>query len=176
MAREKWASRSTFILAAVGSAVGLGNAWRFPGLAAKYGGGAFLLIYILAMLIMGIPLLMMEISIGRHMRQGAPGALGGMNRKFEPIGWAATANAFFIEIYYAVVFAWVILMAVCAFKFAPLTGNSEAASGVWAELIKTTGTTSGYGTISWPVVGCLVVAWGLIYFCIRNGAHSVGKV
>ena len=176
MAREKWASRSTFILAAVGSAVGLGNAWRFPGLAAKYGGGAFLLIYILAMLIMGIPLLMMEISIGRHMRQGAPGALGGMNRKFEPLGWAATANAFFIEIYYAVVFAWVILMAVCAFKFAPLTGNSEAASGVWAELIKTTGTTSGYGTISWPVVGCLVVAWGLIYFCLRNGAHSVGKV
>lgn len=176
MAREKWASRSTFILAAIGSAVGLGNAWRFPGLAAKYGGGAFLLVYIIAMLIMGIPLLMMEISIGRKMRQGAPGALRGINKKFESLGWAATANAFVIEIYYAVVFAWVIMMTVCAFKFAPLTGNSEAAAGVWADLIKTTGTTSGYTTISWPVVLSLIAAWGLIYYCIRNGASSVGKV
>ena len=66
--RDKWSSRSTFILAAVGSAVGLGNAWRFPGLAAKHGGGAFLFVYILALLLIGIPLLMMEIAIGRHTR------------------------------------------------------------------------------------------------------------
>ena len=50
--RSNWASRSTFILAAVGSAVGLGNAWRFPGLCAKYGGGAFLLVYLITMLIL----------------------------------------------------------------------------------------------------------------------------
>ena len=49
--REKWSSRSAFILAAIGSAVGLGNAWRFPGLAAKYGGGAFLFVYLIAMLV-----------------------------------------------------------------------------------------------------------------------------
>ena len=55
--RDKWSSRGTFILAAIGSAVGLGNAWRFPGLAAKHGGGAFLFVYILAMLCIGIPLL-----------------------------------------------------------------------------------------------------------------------
>ena len=63
--RSQWSSRFTFILAAVGSAVGLGNAWRFPGLAAKHGGGTFLLVYLVAMLAMGIPLLMMEISISR---------------------------------------------------------------------------------------------------------------
>ena len=65
MAQEKrgqWNSSFTFILASVGSAVGLGNAWRFPGLAAKYGGGTFIFVYILMMLVMGIPLLMMEIS------------------------------------------------------------------------------------------------------------------
>ena len=61
--RDKWSSRSTFILAAIGSAVGLGNAWRFPGLASKYGGGAFLFVYLLAMLVIGIPLLMVEISV-----------------------------------------------------------------------------------------------------------------
>ncbi len=176
MKRESWASRSTFILAAIGSAVGLGNAWRFPGLAAKHGGGAFLLVYILAMLIIGIPLLMMEISIGRKMRRGAAGAMRGLNKKLEPIGWAATTNAFLIATYYAVVFAWVIMMAIGSYKFAGLTGNTAEASGVWAGLIKTTGTTKGYGTISWPVVGSLVLAWGFIYVCIRNGAQSVGKV
>lgn len=176
MAREKWASRSTFILASIGSAVGLGNAWRFPGLAAKHGGGAFLLVYMTALLIMGIPLLMMEISIGRKMRSGVPGALRGMNRKFEPIGWAATANAFVIEIYYSVVFAWVILMALSSYKFANLTGNTEAAGQLWMQQIQTTGTTSGYSKISWLVVICLIAAWALIYLCIRNGASSVGKV
>lgn len=174
--RSSWASRSTFILAAVGSAVGLGNAWRFPGLAAKHGGGTFLFIYLLAMLSIGIPLLMMEIAIGRKMKSGAPGSMAGLNKKFEPIGWAAVSNAFFIAAYYAVVFAWVIMMTICCFKFAPLTGDTKAASGLWAELIKTTGTTSGFTTISWPALGCLFIAWGFIYYCIRNGAQSVGKV
>ena len=68
--RGMWSSRLTFILAAVGSAVGLGNAWRFPGLAAKHGGGTFLVVYLLAMLLMGIPLLMMEISIIRLYSRG----------------------------------------------------------------------------------------------------------
>lgn len=174
--RGKWASRSTFILAAIGSAVGLGNAWRFPGLVAKHGGGAFLFAYLIAMFALGIPLLMMEISIGRKMRAGAPNALRGLNKKFEAIGWAATANAGVIVVYYAVVFAWVILMTIFSFKFAPLTGNTEAASGLWTELIKRTGDLSGFGTISWKVVVCVLIAWALMYFCIRKGTHSVGKV
>ena len=69
--RSKWATRSTFILAAIGSAVGLGNAWRFPGLAAKHGGGTFLVVYLAAMLVLGIPLLMMEVSIARKLHRGA---------------------------------------------------------------------------------------------------------
>jgi NSS family neurotransmitter:Na+ symporter len=174
--RATWASRSTFILAAVGSAVGLGNAWRFPGLVARHGGGIFLLVYLLAMLVMGIPLLMMEIALGRKMRSGAPGCMRGIKKSFEPIGWAATSNAFVIATYYAVVFGWVILMAVCCFKFAPITGDSTAAKGLWAGLIKTTGTVSGYGTISWLMVLCMIIAWGFIYWCIRNGTTSVGKV
>ena len=137
MKRDTWASRSTFILAAVGSAVGLGNAWRFPGLAAKHGGGAFLLVYLLAMLIFGIPLLMMEISIGRKTRKGAPGALGSLKRGFEPVGWAATANAFVIVCYYAVVFAWVLLMLAFSWKFAGMTGDGAAASGLFGELTQT---------------------------------------
>ena len=174
--REKWSSRSAFILASIGSAVGLGNAWRFPGLAAKYGGGAFLFVYLIAMLVIGIPLLMMEISVARYTRQGAPGSMRAMNRKMEGVGWLAVSNGIGISIYYAAVFAWVILMFVLSFKFAGMTGNTEAASTLWQDTIKTTGTTTGFTTISWPVVGCLVAAWALCYFCIRNGTTSVGKV
>ncbi|MBO7340723.1 MAG: sodium-dependent transporter [Lachnospiraceae bacterium] len=177
--RDSWGSRSQFILASIGSAVGLGNAWRFPGLAAKHGGGAFLLVYLVAMLILGIPFLMMEISIGRKMRRGVPGALRAINKKTEPIGWFAVSNAFVISVYYAVVFAWVIMMALVSYKFAGLTGSADAtaqASGIWATMIKTTGTTSGYTTVALPVLGCLVLAWVLIYTCIRNGPNTVGKV
>lgn len=174
--RGTWGSRSQFILASIGSAVGLGNAWRFPGLAAKHGGGAFLMVYLLAMLVIGIPFLMMEISIGRKMHRGVPGTLRAIKKPTEPIGWFAVSNAFVISTYYAVVFAWVIMMSFASYKFAGLTGDSEAASGIWANMIKTTGTTSGYGTISLPVLGCLVIAWVLIYVCIRNGTGTVGKV
>ena len=174
--REKWSSRSAFILASIGSAVGLGNAWRFPGLAAKYGGGAFLFVYLVAMLVIGIPLLMMEISVARYTRQGAPGSMRAMNKKMEGVGWLAVSNGIGISIYYAAVFAWVILMFVLSFKFSGMTGNTEAASSLWAETIKTTGTTTGFTTFSWPVVGCLIAAWALCYVCIRNGTTSVGKV
>ncbi len=174
--REKWSSRSAFILAAIGSAVGLGNAWRFPGLAAKYGGGAFLFVYLIAMLVIGIPLLMMEISVARYTRQGAPGSMRALNKKVESIGWIAVSNGIGISIYYAAVFAWVILMFVMSFKFMNMTGDTDAASNLWAETIKTTGTTSGFTTISWPVLGSLIAAWVLCYVCIRNGTTTVGKV
>lgn len=174
--RQTWGNRLTFILAAIGSSVGLGNAWRFPGLAAKHGGGAFLLVYLLFCVIMGVPLLMMEIAIGRKTRKGAPEALRALNKKLEPVGWAATINAFVIAVYYAVVFAWVIMMAVISYKFAGMTHNVDAAKNLWATTIKTTGNFSGFGTVSWIVVACLIVAWAAIFLCIRNGAASVSKV
>ena len=173
--RETWASRSTFMLAAIGSAVGLGNAWRFPGLAAKHGGGTFLLVYLVALFAMGIPLLMMEISIARKFRKGAIESMRGINKKAEFIGWAATSNAFVIVTYYSVVFAWVLLMVFCSGQFADMTGNSEAASQVFFNVTQTTGLISGI-SIPIPVLIALIAAWGLIYFCIRDGASSVGKV
>ena len=173
--RGEWNSRLTFILAAVGSAVGLGNAWRFPGLAAKHGGGTFLVVYLAAMLVMGIPLLMMEISVSRKFRKGAIESMRGIGKRWEPVGWAATSNAFVIVCYYSVVFAWVILMFVNSWQFAGMTGNNEAASNLFFELTKSTGLIEG-ADIPGEVLVCLLVAWGLIFYCIRNGAKSVGKV
>lgn len=79
--RSKWSSQATFILAAIGSAVGLGNAWRFPGLAAKHGGGTFLLIYLVALFVVGIPLLMMEVSVARKFHRGAGESMRGINKR-----------------------------------------------------------------------------------------------
>ncbi len=176
--RGQWSSRFTFILAAIGSAVGLGNAWRFPGLAAKHGGGTFLVVYLFAMLAMGIPLLMMEIAISRKLRKGAIESMRGIGKKWEPVGWAATSNAFVIVCYYAVVFAWVILMFVNSWQFAGMTGKktaSDEASALFFKLTHTTGAIDGT-LIPGQVLVCLLIAWGLIFFCIRNGANSVGKV
>ncbi len=173
--RGQWSSRLTFILAAIGSAVGLGNAWRFPGLAAKHGGGTFLVVYLAAMLLMGIPLLMMEISISRKLRKGAIESMRGIGKKWEFVGWSATSNAFVIVCYYSVVFAWVILMFVNSWQFAGMTGKSKPASELFFKLTETTGKIEGLG-IPWIVLLCLVIAWALIFYCIRNGAKSVGKV
>ena len=183
MSEQRWSSRITFILAAIGSAVGLGNCWRFPGLAAKHGGGAFLLVYLIAMVVMGIPLLCMEIALGRRMRGGAPKALKGLSPKGELVGWSATVNGFFICTYYTVVFAWVIAMIFASVKFAGMTGTATGvtdASNFFAnEVIKTTWGTSllgDGGNIPIFMLFALAVAWGLVYYCIRNGASSVGKV
>ena len=173
--RGMWSSRFTFILAAIGSAVGLGNAWRFPGLAAKHGGGTFLLVYLFAMLAMGIPLLMMEIAVARKFRKGAIESMRGIGKKWEPVGWAATSNAFVIVCYYSVVFAWVILMFINSWQFAGMTHDNEAAGNLFMKLTESTAAIEG-SSIPGIVLLCLLVAWGLIFFCIRNGASSVGKV
>lgn len=177
--RDKWKNRGAFILASIGSAVGLGNAWRFPGLCAKFGGGAFLIAYLLCMVLVGIPLLMMEISIGRKTRGGTPKALRAINKKTEPIGWAAVANAFVILTYYAVVFAWCIMMCVESFKFGTTASTPDTAATLWQTTIGTTWGTSFVGAggqMSIVLFLCLLVAWALIYGCIRNGTSQVGKV
>ncbi len=177
--RDKWTNRGAFILASIGSAVGLGNAWRFPGLCAKYGGGAFLFAYLICMVVLGIPLLMMETAIGRKAKGGAPKAMRTINKKAEPIGWASVANAFVILTYYAVVFAWCILMCFVAYKFATTNSTPETASTLWMDSIGTTFNTSFLGeggNIKVLLLICLVIAWGFIYGCIRNGASQVGKV
>ena len=68
--RERWTSRAAFYFAAVGSAVGFGNVWRFPSLVYEYGGGAFFIPYVLALVLVGIPILVLEISLGQYYETG----------------------------------------------------------------------------------------------------------
>ncbi|MGI6736100.1 MAG: sodium-dependent transporter [Anaerovoracaceae bacterium] len=103
---DKWNSKLGFLLAAIGSAVGLGNLWRFPYVAASNGGGAFLLPYLIAIITAGIPILIMEYTIGKTYRGGAPAALARINHKFEWLGWAQVGVSFMILIYYFAIVVW----------------------------------------------------------------------
>ncbi|HWK76327.1 sodium-dependent transporter [Microbacterium sp.] len=104
--REAFGSRNVFILSAIGSAVGLGNIWRFPYVAYEGGGGAFLIPYLCALLTAGIPLLFFDYAIGHRFRGSAPLAFRRMHRAAEPLGWWQVLICVVISVYYAVIIAW----------------------------------------------------------------------
>ena len=105
--RAEWTGQIGFIVSAIGSAVGLGNIWRFPGVAYENGGGAFLIPYIVALLTAGIPILFLDYAIGHRFRGSAPLALKRLAGKLgEGIGWFQVMICVFIAIYYAAVLAW----------------------------------------------------------------------
>ena len=106
--REQWNSKTGFILAAIGSAVGLGNLWRFPYIAATNGGGAFIFPYLFAIVTAGIPILILEYTMGKTYRSGAPGVFARISRKFEWLGWLQAMTAFLIAIYYFAIVVWVL--------------------------------------------------------------------
>ncbi|QYM76571.1 sodium-dependent transporter [Leucobacter luti] len=106
-ARAEWTGQFGFIISAIGSAVGLGNIWRFPGVAYENGGGAFLIPYIVALLTAGIPILFLDYAIGHRFRGSAPLALRRLAGKLgEGIGWFQVMICVFIAIYYTAVLAW----------------------------------------------------------------------
>ena len=170
MAQERFKTRGGFILACVGAAIGLGDSLRFPGLCAKYGGGTFLLIYIIALVLIGIPILNAEIAIGRKYRSGAPKCMASLNKKAEPLGWASCFNSLGVAVLYAGLLGWIIAMVV---KIVPLC--KSATSLTRAE-------TSGYffdsvlgSSFSPFVFVCILVAWALMYACLRGGAGSLAR-
>ena len=107
--RAQWGSKIGFILAAAGSAVGLGNIWKFPGKAYEGGGGSFILIYVAIVLLIGLPVMLAELSLGRASKKNAVGtydALGG--KKFKWMGYVSVITTFIITSYYAHVGGWVL--------------------------------------------------------------------
>lgn len=112
--REQWSGQLGFLLAAIGSAVGLGNIWRFPGVAYENGGGAFLLPYLAALLTAGIPILFLDYSLGHRFRGSAPTVFRRLHPKAEPIGWFQVGASFVIMCYYGVIIGWAISYTVYA--------------------------------------------------------------
>ncbi|HEY9265185.1 MAG TPA: sodium-dependent transporter, partial [Mycobacterium sp.] len=106
--RGAFSSRQVFIFAAIGSAVGLGNIWRFPYVAYDNGGGAFVIPYIVALLTAGIPFLFLDYALGHRYRGSAPLSFARLRRGTEGLGWWQVGICFMIAIYYAAVMAWAV--------------------------------------------------------------------
>ena len=140
--RELFNTRVGFILAAVGSAVGLGNMWRFPYVAAEGGGAAFVFLYIILTLLVGIPLMLSEFSVGRGARLAPIGALRKLGGgRWSLLGWMYVFTGFLILAYYSVIAGWVVRYAIDGIVagFAPDAGArfGEVTSGitpVWFHL------------------------------------------
>lgn len=123
--REAFGSRNVFILSAIGSAVGLGNIWRFPYVAYEGGGGAFLIPYLCALLTAGIPLLFFDYAIGHRFRGSSPLAFRRMHRIAEPLGWWQVLICVVIATYYAVIIAWAAMYTWFSAQISWGEGNEE---------------------------------------------------
>jgi len=177
--RERWGSRYFFLFAAIGSAVGLGNVWRFPYLTYEYGGGAFLIPWIIGLIIMGIPWMMMEFGMGRYFQRGAPGVFEGIGKKWEWLGWWPVFVAFLIVTYYSVVIAWSLRYAVSAASMAWGVGEAGAA-GAGSYFFETVlNLSSGPGALGAPVLPILIFlafVWVILFFIMYKGAGVIGRV
>ncbi|PKM89606.1 MAG: sodium-dependent transporter [Firmicutes bacterium HGW-Firmicutes-12] len=165
MARDQWGTRMGFILAAIGSAVGLGNIWRFPYVAASNGGGAFIFPYFFAILTAGIPILILEFTIGHKFRGGAPVALGRMNKKWEFLGWFQSAVAFFITVYYVAIVSW----AISYIGFAATKAWGTDTAAFFFDYI---GLSDGPWSLGGVQIGILIpflVIWAIAYFILSKG-------
>jgi len=129
---QHWSSRWTFLLAAVGSAVGLGNIWKFPYEAGESGGGAFVLLYLAFVFVVGLPVLIAELSLGRRGQLSPIGAMGkiakeeGRSKAWSLIGWSGVVGGFVVVSYYSVVGGWVLAYLVKALS--GFTGYDAAQS------------------------------------------------
>ena len=122
--RSSFSGKMGFILAAAGSAVGLGNLWRFPYLAAQYGGGSFIFVYVILVLTFGFSMLIMELAIGRKTKQSSITAYQKLHKKFGFLGVLAAIVPVIILPYYCVIGGWVI-----KYMIVFLSGEGKVAAG-----------------------------------------------
>ncbi|MBE0536316.1 MAG: sodium-dependent transporter [Phycisphaerae bacterium] len=196
--RENWGSRGGFILAAIGSAVGLGNLWGFPYKLYSYGGGAFLIPYIVAMFCVGIPMLVLEFSLGHFTQRAAPDAFARTHRRLEFVGWWGILLGFVIVTYYPIILAYCLSFmyysAQSILHGTPLPWSGEGVEGVenakqfFFTHYLTEGTAVGLGPLQigpWEltigpfqanIIVPLVIAWVAMYLCICKGVNTVGKI
>lgn len=167
--REAFGSRNVFILSAIGSAVGLGNIWRFPYVAYEGGGGAFLIPYLCALLTAGIPLLFLDYAIGHRFRGSAPLAFRRMHRAAEPLGWWQVLICVVIAVYYAVIIAWAAMYTWFSAQLAWGAGNEEEFFFTDFLQMGDVGD-GGLSTTFVPQVGIpLVVVWGAVIVIMALG-------
>ncbi|MDH4211812.1 MAG: sodium-dependent transporter [candidate division WOR-3 bacterium] len=171
--KEIWQSRTSFVLASIGSAIGLGNIWRFPYVCYECGGGAFLIPFLVALLTAGIPLMVLEYSVGHKFSKPAPLALGNLKKGFEILGWFALLVGFGIATYYAVIMGW-------AFNYLGYSLNMAWGDNTqgffFNQFLKISESPMQLGSVQWMIALGLILTWIAIVASIWKGAKTVGKV
>jgi len=170
---ETWPGRGSFVLAAIGSAIGLGNVWRFPFIAYKYGGGAFILVYLVSLFIIGIPILILEFALGYHFKSSAPGALRRISPRWEWLGWFALLAGFGVVSYYVVVMGWAANYSVYS---ANLAWGENTESFFFNKVLNLSDSIFSIGSIRLNILLGLIVCWVWILLSIWKGPLTVGRV
>lgn len=172
--REAFSSRTVFILAAIGSAVGLGNIWRFPYIAYENGGGAFLIPYLVALLTAGLPLLMLEYGVGHRFRASAPLAFRRLHPRTEWIGWWQMGISFVIAVYYAVILGYAMLYTI--FSFSKAWGDDPAAYFLSDVTQSSEQITVGFDFVPTVLIATAIAWVALLVVLLLGVQKGIGRV
>ncbi|XP_069547551.1 sodium-dependent neutral amino acid transporter B(0)AT2-like [Brachyistius frenatus] len=190
-ARAGWNSKVEYFLAQVGFSVGLGNVWRFPYLCHQNGGGAFLLLYVLLMVVIGIPLFFLELAAGQAIRQGSIGVWKYISPWLAGIGYSSCVVCSFVALYYNVILAWSLFYLGNSFQYplpweqCPEHGNvtvkecekSSPTSYFWyRKALDITDSIDETGSFNPYIVCCLLAAWTIVCLGMSKGIKTSVKV
>lgn len=172
MKRENFGSRLGFLLVSAGCAIGIGNVWRFPYVAGQNGGGVFVLFYLLFLLCMGVPVLTMELAVGRAGRKSAVGAYRALEKpgsKWHVHGWFCILGCYLLMMYYTTVSGWMLSYFV-KFATGTFTGmNADQVAGVFGDMLGNPGEMGLWMAVT-VVVGFFICSRGL-----QNGLEKITK-
>ncbi|XP_049587217.1 solute carrier family 6 member 19b [Syngnathus scovelli] len=190
--RQKWDNKAQYMLTCVGFCVGLGNVWRFPYLCQSHGGGAFMIPFLILLVLEGIPLLHLEFAIGQRLRGGSLGVWSSIHPYLTGIGIASMCVSLTISLYYNTIIAWILWYFFNSFQdplpwsYCPMNDNltgllSECAKSSpvdyfwYRETLNTTTSIVDGGGIQWWTLLSHICAWSVLYVCIVRGIETTGK-
>src|SRR3989344_8986713 len=164
-------SKFFFVLLSVGAAIGLGSIWLYPYFSFKFN-GVFFISYIIALFLLGVPLLVLEFSIGQYFNKNVVDLFASIRKWFSGIGWLMLFNAFIVMSYYAVVISWHIIYFFVSFG---LQWKNDAKSYFLGNVVQAADGFKNFTQFSLPVFIALVFAWIIVFFCIRNGFEGMKR-
>ena len=159
-------------MAAIGSAVGLGNVWRFPYVTYQNGGGAFLIPFFVALFTAGIPLMILEFSVGHWARSAPPKAFKKIGKKHEWVGWFSVLMPFAVATYYVVIMSW-------CFSYMVFSLNlrwGAQANIFFNTFLGNTGAPAEFGGLSIPILLGLVAIWFTVFIILYKGVKRIGRI
>ncbi|ODN41826.1 sodium-dependent transporter [Piscirickettsia litoralis] len=173
--RQKFSSPWVFILAAVGSAAGLGNVWRFPYLAYENGGASFFIAYLVCLAIVGFPFLLLENGMGQTTSKAAPGAMGEVSKKYNLrfIGWMGVLVSMFILSYYIVIASWVTNYAI---NSPAMPWQADSSQYFYQSFLGLTDSITQKGAFNLLTFVFVVFLYMALFFVMRQGTQGISGV